>query len=257
MHIRDKIHKSLVLIIFVHLFLVATSQNNKKEKLYHIDGAVTVTNNGISIIPSFTLGQPAAIFDLSVGNEKLSFEPQFRFDIKELRPWAFILWWRYKLANKEKFQMHVGAHPAWMFHPATFESDGVSEQGWEARRFLAVEISPSIDLTKHFSLKPYYLYGHGFDRGLNNTHYLTMRGSISDVRITEQFQFSLMPEMYYLRMDENDGFYFASAFSLEHKKWPVSMGAMINEKIESEIDSKDFIWNISLKYSFGKKYVEI
>jgi len=37
----------------------------------------------------FTLGKPAAIFDLSVGNERLAFEPQFRFSL-EGKPWSFI-----------------------------------------------------------------------------------------------------------------------------------------------------------------------
>jgi hypothetical protein len=45
----------------------------------HIGGALTVTNNGISLLPTFSLGKPAAIFDLTVGGEKLSFDPQFRF----------------------------------------------------------------------------------------------------------------------------------------------------------------------------------
>lgn len=246
-----KFHNLLIFLLITHLSLDVVSQNKTSEKTYHINGGVTLTNNGISLIPSFTLGKPAVIFDLSVGGEKLSFDPQFRFDIENARPWAFILWWRYKLANNENFKMHVGAHPAWMFNSVTFEN---KEEGWEARRFVAAEISPTIYLSKHVSLKPYYLFGHGFDRGLKNTHYITMRGSISDIGIGKQLQFSFTPEVYYLKMDKNDGFYFASNFSLTHKKLPISMGAMINKKIESEIESEDFIWNVSLTYSFGNQY---
>ena len=246
--------KNLIVVIGLLLTFYSYSQENEEPKnIRNIRGGVTLTNNGISLIPSFSLGKPAAIFDLSIGGEKLSFDPQFRFDIENARPWAFILWWRYKLANNEKFKIHVGAHPAWMFHEVTFDN---KEEGWEARRFLAAEISPTIPLTKHISLKPYYLGGHGFDRGLKNTHYLTMRAAISNMVISEQVYFSFRPELYYLKMDENDGFYFASVFSLNHRALPFSLGAMINKKIESDIDSKDFIWNVSLSYTFGSQFIK-
>ena len=44
------------------------SQGKEGTKaLNNFSGAVTLTNNGISFIPTFSLGKPAAIFDMSVG----------------------------------------------------------------------------------------------------------------------------------------------------------------------------------------------
>ena len=71
------------------------------QTTYHISGAASATNNGISLLPMFTLGKPAAIFDLSVGNERLAFEPQFRFSL-EGKPWSFIFWFRYKAVNTSR-----------------------------------------------------------------------------------------------------------------------------------------------------------
>jgi aryl-alcohol dehydrogenase-like predicted oxidoreductase len=45
-----------------------------------------VTNNGISLVQTFSLGKPAAIVTLSIGKGKLSFEPDLRFSLKE-KPW--------------------------------------------------------------------------------------------------------------------------------------------------------------------------
>lgn len=90
-----------------------------------------------------------------------------------------------------------------------------------------------------------------------NTHYVAIRGSISNIGITKNLNVGFMPQVYYLKMDKADGFYFASFFSLIHNRLPLSLGAMINKKIESEIAGDDFIWSVSLIYSFGKKYVEI
>lgn len=244
----------MILSVLLSLSVSVFSQKSTSEKIYHINGGINLTNNGISLIPSFSLGKPAVIFDLSVGNEKFSFDPQFRFDIENARPWAFIFWFRHKTADNEKFKMHIGAHPALMYFQASFLKDGLIENGWEARRFVAAEISPTIDLTKFISLNPYYLIGQGFDYGLKSTHYLAIRAIISNIGISEQILFSCAPELYYLKMDEKNGFYFASAFSIKHKKMPFSLAAMLNKKIESQIDSKDFIWNLSLIYSFGNKF---
>jgi len=39
--------------------------------------------------------------------------------------------------------------------------------------------------------------------------------------------------------------------------FPISIESVINKEIDADIlGSKDFVWNISLIYSFGKKYVE-
>jgi len=245
---------STILLILLALPNLTFAQAEKDSLVFrHISGSATVTNNGISIVPSFSLGKPAVIFDLSIGGEKLSFEPQFRFAL-EGKPWSFVFWFRYKPINKEKFRLQFGAHPALMFHDLTIQDAGFAEDGLEARRFVAAEVAPTIYLSNHFRLEPYYLVGHGFDRGLINTNYLTMRGSIFDMGIGKQLLLSITPEVYYLRMDGVDGFYTASALSLKHRKLPLTFGGMVNKKINSDIDSKDFLWNLSFTYSFGWQY---
>jgi len=68
----------LLLVVFLLLAHFSFSQNTDSIKVVsHFGGAVTVTNNGISFVPTFSLGKPAVIFDLSMGR-RLSFEPQFR-----------------------------------------------------------------------------------------------------------------------------------------------------------------------------------
>ena len=81
--------KNISLFVLLSLTYVSFSQKNDSTNVPgHFGGAVTVTNNGISFIPNFSLGKPAAIFDLSIGR-RLSFEPQFRFAL-EGKPWSFL-----------------------------------------------------------------------------------------------------------------------------------------------------------------------
>lgn len=102
----------LILLTFGH---PSFSQNVDSVNVSgHLGGAVTVTNNGISFIPTFSLGKPAAIFDLNMGKKRLGFEPQFRFSL-EGKPWSFLFWWRYKLIKTNKVSVTLGAHPALSF----------------------------------------------------------------------------------------------------------------------------------------------
>ena len=48
----------------------------------------SVTNNGVSLIPTFTLGKPAMMINFTVGR-KLTFEPEFRYSLAG-KPWANI-----------------------------------------------------------------------------------------------------------------------------------------------------------------------
>ena len=112
--------KTIPILCFMFLFVSTNAKAEERitgdstQKTYHISGAVAVTQNGFSILPMFTLGKPAAIFDLSVGNARLAFEPQFRPSL-EGRPRSFIFWFRYKAINQKKFKFSIGGHPSVAF----------------------------------------------------------------------------------------------------------------------------------------------
>ena len=250
--------KAILLFVFLNFTYSSFSQKTDSTKLLrHIGGAVTVTNNGISFIPNFTLGKPAAIFDLSVGGKKLSFEPQFRFAL-EGKPWSFIFWWRYKLFQDDKFQVTMGAHPAFLFKTSTFLIDSIPIEKIVAERYLAGELSSNYLLAKNISIGLYYLYGHGIEiDAIRNTHFLALRSNFSDMKLTKHFFLRFNPQFYYLKMDENDGFYFSSTLTLARRNFPLSISALINQTIQSEIPAdKDFVWNVSLIYSFNEEYIE-
>ena len=144
------------------------------KTINNFSGAVTVTNNGISFIPTFSLGKPAAIFDMSVGR-RLTFEPQFRFSL-EGKPWSFIFWWRYKLLKSNKFSFNLGTHLGLPFNTFTNSTNGVTTESIITRRYLAGELSPNYFITKDISIGMYYMYSHGIDVGTTkHTHFLTLR----------------------------------------------------------------------------------
>lgn len=212
-------------------------------------GNIQVTNNGISLVPTFSLGDPALLFDLKFVKGRHSFEPDMRFAL-EGKPWAFIFWYRYQAVRSGKFSLRVGAHPAVNFRTVDVVKDGEDTQVIQARRYLAAEVAPSYALGEHVRVGMYYLTAVGFDEGTKRTHFLTLNAGFSDIPLGRKLYAAISPQVYYLRMDQDDGLYANANLALAIRNFPLSLGAILNQEIASQIDSEAFNWNLSLIYNF-------
>ena len=180
---------------------------------------------------------------MSIGNQKISFEPEFRASL-EGKPWNLILWWRYKFLNDDKFKFNVGAHPALSFKTVPTNVAGVQRDIIKVNRFLAGELSFSYLLSKNTSIGSYYLYSRGIEYGTTrNTHFLTLNSSFSNIKLSDAFALRFSPQVYYLKMDANDGVFFSSTLTLTKKNSPISVSALVNKIIKTDINTKNFVWN--------------
>lgn len=230
--------------------------SEKQEIIYHINGDASVTNNGFSFVPTFSLGKPALITNLSVGGERFSFDPQVRFDLFAFKPWSIIIRWGLKLVDTEHTQVKLGAHtPGLSFRSETLEQDGITKEKLVPYRFLSPEFWYTYNLSKKVGFGLYYLYGYGMEKADQNkhTHFVSLRAYFNRIPIAKEISVSWIPQVYYLYIDGIDGFYSAQSISLHHQKIPVSLATMMNIKIASDIESKDFDWNISLIYAFSNQ----
>lgn len=252
---RSKSLFFFLLCLQVNILFAQDADSTKK--LAYLSGAVTVTNNGISLIPTFSLGKPAAIFNLSMGKKKLSFEPELRFSLQG-KPWSFIFWWRYQLIRNNRWMVNIGAHPALNFMTETLFVNGAYVEKTVARRYLAGELSPNYLLTKNISIGIYYLYARGIDNGgTRNTHFLTVNAGFSNIELPGRLVFKVVPQFYYLNLDRREGYYFTATTTLARKNFPIAVQSIVNKEIHTNIAaSKNFVWNLSLIYSFNRKYVQ-
>ncbi len=258
--LRSKVFgkRAILFYVILHITHCSYSQKNDSTKnIRHFSGAVSVTNNGISIVPSFSLEKPAVIFNLSAGKNRFSFEPDIRFSLSG-KPWSMLFWGRYKLGTTDKFNMNVGTHLGLNFKTSLLPINGDTVNTTVTRRYLAGELFPRVSVAKNISVGIYYLYSHGLDAGtINNTHFITLNTNFSHIKIPGEFYIAFNPQFYYLKLDAQDGFYFTSSFTLAKKNFPLFISSTINKKINSDITgSKNFLWNVSLGYSFNKKYVQ-
>jgi hypothetical protein len=248
--------KKLVALLFIIPSLGASAQNDTLPSATVFSGSVGVTNNGISIVPTFSLRAPAIITNLSLSKGgKFSIDPDIRFTF-DFRKGSALLWFRYKLLNNNKFKFTVGAHPAYNFALRTVTENGKSWQITQARRFVATELAPTYIVNKHFAIGMYYLNGHGLqDDGPKSTHFVTFNTSFTGLPLGGSYVFNFNPNVYYLKVDKEDGFYLSGAAGIVNKNFPISLLASYNKEINTHITgSRDFDWNITLSYRFSNKY---
>lgn len=245
------------LLLFIFCFCYLNSgYTQSKDSTFFFRADLSVTNNGFSIIPAFTLGDPAGFLDMKMGNKRFSFEPQFRYAL-EGRPWSFVFIYRYKAIAKPKFNLTFGGHlPGLNYITRTVDVNGIQEPLSIARRFLAFEIIPTYKFTNQTSLGIYYLRGYGFQKhGPQMSNFLSLQGSFTKIKLAGKSYFSFNPQAYYLKVDAYDGFYVNATTTLGIHSFPITISGIVNKAIESEIAAKDFDWNISLIYTLDKQFV--
>jgi len=246
--------KNLICTMFFVIAFFITSLSFSQEVEYkslldHVSGQVNLTQNGISLVPAFSLNDPAFLINLQFIKGRFSIEPDIRFGL-DGKPWSFLFWVRYRAIQKERFTLRIGAHPGYNFRTISVLRDGIEQDVIAVRRYLAGELAPTYSLSKNFNVGMYYLYSRGLDDGTRNIHFLTLNTAITNIQLTEQFYLAVSPQLYYLKMDELDGIYGVVLVSFAKRDFPISLSSIFNQKIDSEVAGKELNWNVSLVYSF-------
>lgn len=218
---------------------------------------VQVTNNGFSFIPSFSLGKPAVITQLSIsGKSRWSFEPEFRYSL-EGKPWSFIFIWRYRLIRKDRFKMILGTHlPALNFRQVQPQQAGSQGSYIQVNRFFPVfECSPIWEVHPKIQVNAFYLYGKGVEPDLvQNTHFFAIRSLFSALPIYKKWYANVYPQLFYLRSDQKSGYYTAGNLILGRKGFPFTISATFNKAIKTTISGRSFDWNIGLNHTFDRTF---
>ncbi|MDI9872942.1 hypothetical protein [Flectobacillus rivi] len=247
--------KSITLYLCLWLAsIVAYSQNDTIQQgttnKIIVSGAISATNNGISLVPAFSLEKPATIFDLAVRKNKFSFEPQLAFGLEDAKPWYFVFWLKYKLIESSKFNLGVGVHPGFLFSTSYLNVGGITKEYFTTARFFVGAIAPSYSLSKKVSIGIYYQLSRGYNIDLRQSQFLGINGNFSDLGLGGGLYVKINPQIYYLKNDNLDGFYANTSITLSKKGFPFSISSLLNKKLNSDIPSKNFIWNTTLSYTF-------
>jgi hypothetical protein len=242
------------LLFFCQYLSFAQSEDSTKTAMV-FSGNVGFTNNGFSIIPTFSLDNPAFVANLSFRKKKWSFEPDIRL-VPNAEKGGLIWWVRYRMVDNKKFGFRVGAHPAFTLIRRTETENGTTKEITEMLRFIAFEAVPSYQFNKKIGVSAMYLQGNGLQKhGPRLTRVLFLNTNITNIGLGKNLYFNLFPSIYFLYTDGYRGDYLTVTGALAHKKLPFSIQSTINQTFKSDIPkNKDFMWNVTLNYNFKKIY---
>lgn len=248
-----------ILVVLIAFFHFSVFAQDSIIKTYIVAGNIGITNNGISIVPTFSLKQPAFNFtgSLSRGG-RFSLDPDVRLTF-DGRKGSAMMWLRYKMIQGKKFNFRVGAHPAFNFALKSVTEKGKTWNITQARRFVATELAPNYIVNDHISFGAYYLHGNGLQTdGPISTHFVNFISSFSGIKLGANHLLSFSPQVYYLQIDKEDGFYLTGNVVLASKKSPIALMYLYNKEVRTNITgSKNLDWNLTLMYNFNKRFKQI
>lgn len=151
--------------------------------------------------------------------------------------------------------MSIGAHPSFLFRTETVTANGTSKDVMTTQRYFAWEATPSYHLNKNIGLGIYYLGSHGLTENLIQfTHFVALRALISNIPLGKKFNFTFIPQVYYLQQDALSGMYWNTILNVSKNQFPIMFSINLSQTIQSEIVGKEFLWGIGLVYNINKLY---
>jgi len=198
------------------------------------------------------------LFIYSSFGEKIISEPEFRFSL-DVKPWMFIHWLRTDLMKSDRHHIRLGINSQINFNKALVHENGISHEIRATSCFLLADLSQSFLISTNFSAGIYYMYSHTLEKfGLKDLHYLAFRDNFLNIVVSDQVYMEFTPQVYYLKIDKRDGFYFSETLTLEKKRFPLSLSSIITSPIKISIPANNhLVWNINLIYAFSNKYRKI
>ncbi|GAB4025770.1 hypothetical protein [Spirosoma gilvum] len=218
-------------------------------------GSVGLTNNGFSIVPTFSLNNPALIMNLYWRRKRFSFDPDIRL-VPDASKGGFIFWLRYRLIEQKRFSLRVGVHPAFSLVKKIISENGTDHEITEMLRFAAAEVVPNYQITPNWSIGAVYLHGSGLqNHGPQNTNVFFLNNVVSNIRLGGDFRLTLVPTVYLLYVDSSQGSYFTGTAIFAKKGIPFTAQGTINQTFTSNVPgNQDFMWNVMLAYYFSKTF---
>ena len=124
------------------------------------------------------------------------------------------------------------------------------------QRFFILNSLLNYKVSKKINFTLFYINGRGLEKRdqSDQANFVTIRTGIDNLALSNNMSIGFSPEIYFLQIDNNSGFYFANTFALKHKKIPFFISSTLNQSISTSINAKPFDWNIGINYSFRSTY---
>ncbi len=244
------IRMAIVIILVLSVQRVAAQKDSSKDKP-KLSGVVIITSNGISQIPAYSLDKPAisAFFNLKI--KRFSYEPDINYGI-DGRPWGMGNTFMYLIMDKKKLKFKAGVSLGLAFSYPEVLQGGKQVKVNKAERYLIVKIIPSYLFSKKSSLSLIYWNAHNLEKeSIKLISFLSAVVSITNIRVSEKFYCGFLPQVFYLKVDKEDGLFFSPTVRFGLNKFPLFFSSQVNTALITNISSNSGLkWNVALNYNF-------
>jgi hypothetical protein len=171
-----------------------------------------------------------------------------------------VFWWRYYATISNKFKVTLHTNYSFSYKTITsYSSAGTPQDLIRTTRYLVGAVAPNYQFNKYIGVGIYLFYNLGIEKFITqNTYMASFQPPFSNIHVAKNVVARFGPEIYYLKMDNKDGVYLNTTLSVSKKNFPLSVSALINKPLKSNIQAEyDLLWNVGLVYSFNKLFREV
>jgi hypothetical protein len=207
--------------------------------------SISLNSNGISSIPAFSLGDPAAIASVALSKSWFSYEPTLAYGL-DGKPWFIDNWFRIKWVRRPAFEFRTGVNIS------SFLSEYELPDGTllKCERYFAFELTGIYKFSPTTSLSLSYWNDNGQEPGTLSGHFIDLVGDLSEIPVGKHILIGVNAQLFYIDYDDkNDGLFISPRISSSVRKVPLSLYFQAIQAIVSNITPfPDFQWNIGLAY---------
>ncbi len=235
------------LLLLLHSTALHASENTDSTKSKLKAGATfSLNSNGISSVPAFSLGKPAAMASVFIGKGWFSYDPTLAYAL-DGQPWFIDNWFHVKLVNRPKFELRTGMNiSSYCGKYAVPEGEFL-----RVERYFAYELATTFRFARHTSLLAQYWNDRGQEDWSMKGHFLSALVEKTDMAIGKHILFTAALQLFYINYDgNNDGLFVAPRVALSVRRFPVSIFSQVVQAITSNIEPfPGFNINAGIAYS--------
>jgi hypothetical protein len=234
--------------VFVFIFTASYSLEKADSSQAKLKASATfsLNSNGISSVPAFSLGDPAAMVAVVLAKKRFSYEPTLAYGL-DGRPWFIDNWFRYKLVNRRAFELRIGMNVSSYFSEYKLPDETILQ----GQRYFAYEIAGVYKFSPNTSLSLSYWNDNGQEKGTLKGHFVDLIGERNNIPIGKHVLLGVNLQLFYINYDgNNDGLFVSPRVSSTVRNVPVSVYFQAIQALVSNISPfPEFQWNIGMAYT--------
>ena len=233
-------------LILLFIFTSSYTQENSDKSKLKAGCNFSINTNGISSIPSFSLGAPAIIAAPTFTKGRFNYEPVLAYDM-DIQPWFIDNWVRFKIVDRQKFEFRTGLNFSMYFSDYKLPDETLLQ----GQRYWAIELTSVYKPSASSFISGAYWHDMGKDKGTITGHYLALMGERSEIAIGKSIMLAANLHLFYIDYDgNNDGLFISPKLTASSKKVPLAIFFHGIQAISSNISPyPGFSWNMGLSYT--------